>query len=144
MSTAPRPVVTGATVEQIEQSIARGDRPQFTAEQLRIPIRQVLDVRAALDAINNEPDAAAPRLCVGCAVPLVPHGRQPPPGWRVHHARGMCRRCQPRALGGWDLKPCGTPAAYKRHWRRSEPPCVACVAAHRRERAEYRARRRVA
>jgi len=48
--------VTGATTEQIEQSIARGDRPQFTAAQLRIPIRQVLDVWAALDAINAEPD----------------------------------------------------------------------------------------
>jgi hypothetical protein len=35
--------VTGATTEQIEQSIARGDRPVF--------------MWAALDAVNNEPDS---------------------------------------------------------------------------------------
>jgi hypothetical protein len=54
--TTPRPVVTGATTEQIEQSIARGDRPSFTAAQLRVPIQQVFAVRRALDAINAEPD----------------------------------------------------------------------------------------
>ena len=129
--TTPRPVVTGATTEQIEQSIARGDRPSFTAAQLHVPIRRVLDVWAALDAINNEPDHALQRLCVGCGVAMVPHGRQPPPGWRRHHARGMCRRCYPHTLGGWDLKPCGTPAAYRRHLRHGEVPCRACAEASR-------------
>jgi len=54
------PVVTGATVEQIEQAIARGHGSVFIAEQLRVPLRQVLAVRAALDAINNQPDVEHP------------------------------------------------------------------------------------
>lgn len=28
------------------------------------------------------------------------------------------------------LKPCGTPAAYRRHLRHHEPPCQACLDAH--------------
>jgi len=30
-----------------------------------------------------------------------------------------------------ELKPCGTPAAYKRHLRHREPPCDDCTAANR-------------
>ena len=138
MSTAP--VVTGATDTQVECAIARGWRPAFIAAQLGVPVRRVLDVWAALDAINNEPDHALQRLCVGCGVAMVPHGRQPPPGWRRHHARGMCRRCYD-GDGAYDLRPCGTEAAYRRHCRRGETPCVACVAAERRRRAERTARR---
>lgn len=26
----------------------------------------------------------------------------------------------------WRLKPCGTPAAYRRHLRRGTPPCQRC------------------
>jgi len=37
---------------------------------------------------------------------------------------------------GWMLAPCGTPAAARRHWRHGEPPCEACLAAHRRQKAE--------
>jgi hypothetical protein len=29
------------------------------------------------------------------------------------------------------LRPCGTPAAYKRHLRHREPPCDDCTAANR-------------
>lgn len=29
------------------------------------------------------------------------------------------------------LQPCGTPAAYLRHWRRGEDPCTPCKEAHR-------------
>lgn len=36
---------------------------------------------------------------------------------------------------GWDLKPCGTPAAARRHYRRGEPLCGACRNAERRRRA---------
>lgn len=35
----------------------------------------------------------------------------------------------------WKLKPCGTPAAARRHWRRHEPLCEACSRAHRNEQA---------
>ena len=41
------------------------------------------------------------------------------------------------------LKPCGTAAAYKRHKRRGETPCAACVAAKREEDRESRRRHRV-
>jgi hypothetical protein len=34
-------------------------------------------------------------LCSGCGVPMVPYGRQSPPGWWVHHGHGLCRRCYP-------------------------------------------------
>jgi len=48
-------------------------------------------------------------LCSGCGVPMVPYGRQSPPGWwrystpttpaagvvGIHHGHGMCRRCYP-------------------------------------------------
>ena len=110
--TSPRPVVTGATTEQIEQSIARGDRPMFIAEQLRIPIRQVLAVRAAMDAINAEPDT----------VPADPaaYRRDPGPSLAVPAVRG-----RPRTA------PCGTMAAYKRHRRHGEQPCMACTIANR-------------
>jgi hypothetical protein len=30
-----------------------------------------------------------------------------------------------------ELRPCGTPAAYKRHLRHREPPCDDCTAANR-------------
>jgi hypothetical protein len=30
-----------------------------------------------------------------------------------------------------DLDPCGTVAAYMRHWRRGEKPCEACLQAKR-------------
>lgn len=33
---------------------------------------------------------------------------------------------------GWEHKPCGTSAAYRRHRRRGESPCRACLAAERR------------
>lgn len=43
------------------------------------------------------------------------------------------------------LRPCGTPAAYRRHLRASEAPCGACAEANRVERSERRAAaRRVA
>ena len=35
----------------------------------------------------------------------------------------------------WKLKPCGTPAAARRHWRKKEPLCEACKQAHRNESA---------
>jgi hypothetical protein len=42
-----------------------------------------------------------------------------------------------------DLRPCGTDAAYKRHFRLGEPPCDACRAAHAaRCAADYAARKR--
>ena len=46
----------------------------------------------------------------------------------------------------WQLKPHGTTAAYKRHYRRGEKPCEACRQAERRRqagrdrKAEYAAR----
>ncbi|MFJ2218274.1 WhiB family transcriptional regulator [Streptomyces sp. NPDC101062] len=55
----------------------------------------------------------------------------PPAGWR---GRGHKTR----------LKPCGTPAAYRRHLRKGQKPCPPCKAAeHLRyaERAERRRRR---
>jgi hypothetical protein len=33
-------------------------------------------------------------------------------------------------------QPCGTPAACRRHYRRGEKPCDACLAANRRQHAE--------
>jgi hypothetical protein len=46
--------------------------------------------------------------------------------------------------GAWDLKPCGTAAAYRRHYRRGEAPCRVCVADEHRRHAARNARRRVA
>jgi hypothetical protein len=40
----------------------------------------------------------------------------------------------------WDLKPCGTAAAARRHYRRGEPLDQACLAAARRQYAETRGR----
>lgn len=41
------------------------------------------------------------------------------------------------------LQPCGTPAAYQRHWRRGERPCRPCVEAHYASRPDtYRAYQR--
>ena len=37
----------------------------------------------------------------------------------------------------WDLTPCGTPAAYRRHRRNGEKPCAAC----KRAEAQYNSRR---
>lgn len=43
-----------------------------------------------------------------------------------------------------DTRPCGTPAAYRRHQRHGEKPCEACRQAHARYRQDsgYNARRR--
>ncbi|MFF4933219.1 WhiB family transcriptional regulator [Streptomyces griseofuscus] len=55
-----------------------------------------------------------------------------PPGWR---GRGHQR----------ENRPCGTPAAYRRHIRAKEKPCTSCKAAESRRRAgsTRRPRRRV-
>jgi hypothetical protein len=38
----------------------------------------------------------------------------------------------------WDLAPCGTQAAYRRHQRHGETPCEACHAAKKRHRTPER------
>lgn len=30
----------------------------------------------------------------------------------------------------WNLSPCGTPAAYRRHYRKGQKPCQRCADAH--------------
>ena len=41
-------------------------------------------------------------------------------------------RCRPRSpWPQWRLAPCGTSAAYRRHRRRGEPACPACLEAER-------------
>ena len=52
-------------------------------------------------------------------------------------------KSQPR-WAGHEQSPCGTPAAYRRHFRRGENPCAACKDADRLHRAERVARSRVA
>lgn len=44
------------------------------------------------------------------------------------------------ASSSWDLKPCGTAAAARRHRRRGEPLCPACVGAEQRQKRDSRAR----
>jgi hypothetical protein len=39
---------------------------------------------------------------------------------------------------GWGQAPCGTLSAARRHYRRGEKPCEACIAAQRRRWAERR------
>lgn len=39
-----------------------------------------------------------------------------------------------------ELKPCGTPAAWRRHKRHGEEPCAACREAHSAEVAKYKRR----
>ena len=41
-----------------------------------------------------------------------------------------------RRNGPEPSEPCGTLAAYRRHYRRGEPPCDACRIARNREKAE--------
>lgn len=44
----------------------------------------------------------------------------------------------------WLTRPCGTEAAYRRHYRRGEKPCAACREANRRaSQARYEARKRM-
>lgn len=57
------------------------------------------------------------------AVALIVHGREP---------------VRPSAT---DLEPCGTRAAYERHRRHNEPPCVACREAKAAQNNKYRTRR---
>ena len=38
----------------------------------------------------------------------------------------------------WNLEPCGTPAAYRRHYRKGQKPCERCTFAHEMAVAEYR------
>jgi hypothetical protein len=33
----------------------------------------------------------------------------------------------------WNLEPCGTPAAFRRHERKGETPCQLCREAHNRD-----------
>jgi hypothetical protein len=50
--------------------------------------------------------------------------------------------CHSMPAGGpWDLNPCGTPAAARRHYRRGEPLCEACKGASKRDSVERRARK---
>lgn len=54
---------------------------------------------------------------------------------------------QPQPTPRWngrELAPCGTRAAYRRHLRRGEVPCRACVAAEARARQDRHARRKSA
>lgn len=49
------------------------------------------------------------------------------------YCRGEVRRA--------DVKPCGTSAAYKRHYRHGEKPCEACRQANIRDTADRKAAR---
>lgn len=42
------------------------------------------------------------------------------------------------------LQPCGTPAAYRRHLRNGEKPCLPCARAHAKAKEERAAKRRAA
>ena len=44
-------------------------------------------------------------------------------------------------LAEWHRKPCGTHAAYMRHRRNDEEPCVVCLVAEQYRNAEWRKRR---
>ncbi len=50
-------------------------------------------------------------------------------------------RSTPGRNGVRNPKPCGTDAAHRRHQRRGETPCEACVRAHRQRSAERKVRR---
>lgn len=53
-----------------------------------------------------------------------------------------CVRCNG---GGWtwpDVRPHGTVAAYRRHYRHGEEPCESCRQAKARAQADYRDRRK--
>ena len=68
-------------------------------------------------------------------------------GWewhRLHRREPMCSACSAarRAAIAATWKPCGTPAAHRRHERNGEKPCDLCAAANRRTKhAQDRARR---
>ena len=49
---------------------------------------------------------------------------------RIRRERGLARKKR--------LKPCGTEAAYIRHWKANETPCEACREAHRVNQRKHR------
>lgn len=81
---------------------------------------------------------AALRVCRGCPVVTqcrafaidntIPHGVF---GGQTQKVRNKVLgiRADAAPVEDWqlDLKPCGTAAAYRRHQRRGEKPCVACM-----------------
>ncbi|MER0477314.1 WhiB family transcriptional regulator [Streptomyces sp. Edi2] len=93
--------------------------------------------------------AAARKLCAGC--PLAAHCRTQARDNREWGTWGGETSAERAAAGhppaGWRgrghkiaLKPCGTPAAYRRHLRAGQKPCRPCKSAEYLRRAERRAR----
>ncbi|MCX4826685.1 WhiB family transcriptional regulator [Streptomyces sp. NBC_01142] len=92
----------------------------------------------------------ARRLCAGC--PLAAHCRTQARDNREWGTWGGETSAERAAAGhppaGWrgrghkiHLKPCGTPAAYRRHLRAGQEPCPPCKSAEYCRRAERGARR---
>lgn len=73
-----------------------------------------------------------------CSTQALTLGYAPPLAWDDDEIDNPAARPNTSGTGRWDLKPCGTTAAVRRHYRRREPLDAACRAASRRERAERR------
>ena len=104
------------------------------------------------EVFHNDAEAATARkLCAGC--PLAAHCRTQARDNREWGTWGGETSAERAAAGyppaGWrgrghktQLKPCGTPAAYRRHLRAGQKPCPPCKSAEYRRRAESATRRR--
>ena len=110
--------------------------------QALVTARTAAKVSAVYDALWDRPPTG--RYTVKVRNLAARRGWQPPAAYDDDLIDDPAASPSTPDTGAWDLKPCGTPAAYRRHYRRGEVPCRVCVAAERRRHATRNARRRVA
>ena len=88
------------------------------------------DARMLLDMLGVWP-VAPPMSAVSLAM-FQPRSSANP----ETKAKRIAEAHKPKVERVYDVQPCGTPAAYKRHLRAHEEPCPSCRAAANRDRRE--------
>lgn len=92
-------------------------------------------VRAVYDALWDKPPPDSPASARARLI-ATKRGWALPMQWDDDLIDDPDGQPQNPTGGTWDRKPCGTPAAYRRHMRRGEPIDEACRNANRRDTAQ--------
>jgi len=101
--------------------------------------RSALKVAGLYDAVWDQPPPG--RYGVKVRRLAARAGWVPPLAWDDDEIDDPAATAAAPFGGGWDLAPCGTASAYRRHLRRREAPDQACIAAERRRNTERAADR---
>ena len=135
----------GWTAPQLAEHIdvsAREIAALRTVPRIHIRLVTAVQVAAAYDRLWDKPQTGAGSMVM--AAKARRFGYAPPMAWDDIDDPDAVPDVG-AAKSGWDLQPCGTAAAARRHRRRGEMPLdAACAAAELRDRRNNRARKAAA